>query len=43
MQRSADHVSGPWRYEHIKGASHWFPLEAPDHLNALLLDFLGGS
>ncbi len=43
MQRSADHVSGPWRYEHIEEASHWSPLEAPDHLNALLLDFLGGS
>lgn len=37
---SAAHVTGPWRYERIEGAGHWIPLEAPDRLNELLLDFL---
>jgi pimeloyl-ACP methyl ester carboxylesterase len=36
-------VSGPWRYERIEGASHWVPLDAPDRLNQLLLDFLAGE
>ena len=40
MVDSADHVSGPWRYEHIDGASHWIPLAAPKRLNDLLLEFL---
>jgi pimeloyl-ACP methyl ester carboxylesterase len=40
MQASADHVSGPWRYVRIEGASHWIPLDAPDTLTTLLLDFL---
>jgi pimeloyl-ACP methyl ester carboxylesterase len=33
-------VAGPWRYERIDGTGHWIPVEAPDRLNALLLDFL---
>src|SRR5262245_32468340 len=37
---SAAHVTGEWRYERIDGAGHWIPLEAPDELNGLLLDFL---
>jgi pimeloyl-ACP methyl ester carboxylesterase len=41
MLRSADHVTGEWRYERIDGASHWLQLVAPDRLNELLLDFLG--
>jgi pimeloyl-ACP methyl ester carboxylesterase len=40
MLRSAQHVSGPWRYERIEGPGHWMQLEAPDRVNALLLDFL---
>lgn len=40
MQRSAQAVTGPWRYEHIEGVGHWIPVEAPERLNALLLDFL---
>lgn len=40
MLGSADHVSGPWRYERIEGPGHWMQLEAPDAVNALLLDFL---
>ena len=42
MIRSADRVRGPWRYFRIEDASHWIPLDQPDMLNALLLDFLGG-
>lgn len=40
MTDSAQHVSGPWRYERIEGAGHWIPLDAPERLNELLLDFL---
>jgi len=40
MTRSASSVSGDFRYERIDGVSHWIPVEAPDQLNALLVDFL---
>jgi pimeloyl-ACP methyl ester carboxylesterase len=41
MTGSAHHVTGPWRYERVEGAGHWLQLDAPDKVNALLLDFLG--
>lgn len=41
MVRSGDHVTAPWRYERIEGASHWIQLDAPQRLNELLLEFLG--
>lgn len=40
MTGSAEFVAGEWRYERIEGASHWIPLDAPDRLNHLLVDFL---
>lgn len=40
MTASKARVEGRWRYERIEGASHWIPVEAPDRLNELLLDFL---
>jgi pimeloyl-ACP methyl ester carboxylesterase len=40
VQGSAEHVTGPWRYERIEGASHWLQLDAPDRVNELLLNFL---
>jgi pimeloyl-ACP methyl ester carboxylesterase len=40
MANSGEHVEGEWRYERIEGASHWMQLDAPERLNALLLDFL---
>ena len=40
MEKSGTCVAGPWRYELIPGASHWIPLDAPDRLNELLLDWL---
>src|SRR5262245_16801665 len=43
MTRSAARVAGPWRYERIEDASHWIPVDAPDRLNRLLLDFFGGG
>jgi pimeloyl-ACP methyl ester carboxylesterase len=41
MRASGELVSGPWRYAEITGASHWIPLDAPDELAALLLEWLG--
>lgn len=40
MLGSAEHVTGPWRYERIEGASHWLQLDVPDRVNELLLEFL---
>jgi pimeloyl-ACP methyl ester carboxylesterase len=40
MKSSAGFVQGPWRYEEIPGASHWVPLDAPEALNDLLLNWL---
>lgn len=40
MIRSKERILGPWRYERFEGAGHWIPLEAPERLNALLLEFL---
>ena len=40
MTDSAQNVAGPWRYERLEGPGHWMQLEAPDQVNALLLDFL---
>jgi pimeloyl-ACP methyl ester carboxylesterase len=42
MEKSGAYVEAPWHYEVIEGASHWIPLDAPDRLNALLLDWLHG-
>ena len=40
MLNSAPKVTGPWRYERLEGVGHFVPLQAPDQLNKLLLDFL---
>jgi pimeloyl-ACP methyl ester carboxylesterase len=40
MLRSAEYVTGPWRYERIEGASHWMQRDAPERINELLLEFL---
>jgi pimeloyl-ACP methyl ester carboxylesterase len=40
MTESAAHVKALWRYERLDGVGHWMQIEAPDALNALLLDFL---
>lgn len=41
MTSSEAKVAGPWRYERLEDAGHWIPLDQPERLNALLLDFLG--
>jgi pimeloyl-ACP methyl ester carboxylesterase len=41
MTGSAAEVRGPWRYERVDGAGHWIPLDAPETISHLLLDFLG--
>jgi pimeloyl-ACP methyl ester carboxylesterase len=41
LQRSMQKVTGPLRLERLPGVSHWVQQEAPDAVNALLLDFLG--
>jgi pimeloyl-ACP methyl ester carboxylesterase len=38
--QSAEHVTGPWRYERIDGAGHWMQVDAPERINELLLEFL---
>jgi pimeloyl-ACP methyl ester carboxylesterase len=40
MRASVEFVQAPWRYEEIPGATHWIPLDAPERLNELLLDWL---
>ncbi|MEV6293798.1 hypothetical protein AB0M41_25945 [Streptomyces sp. NPDC051896] len=40
MAGSAEEAHGEWRYERIDGAGHWLPLEVPDTVTRLLLDFL---
>lgn len=41
MSGSAEFVEAEFRYERIEDASHWIPLDAPDDLNSLLIDWLG--
>ena len=43
MEKSGACVKAPWRSEVIEGASHWIPLDTPDWLNSLLLDWLQGA
>ena len=43
MQNSDINVAGPWRYERIEGAGHWFMLEKPAAVNGLLLDFFNSN
>lgn len=37
-ERTARHVSGPYRFEVLKGVSHWIPEAEPEHTAALLDD-----
>jgi pimeloyl-ACP methyl ester carboxylesterase len=41
MVGSRKFVDGDWRYERFEGCSHWIPLEAPEALSRLLLEFIG--
>jgi len=41
MIRSREFVDAEWRYERLEGCSHWIPLEAPETLSRLVLEFVG--
>ncbi|MGN9840012.1 alpha/beta fold hydrolase [Nonomuraea sp. H19] len=43
MTGTAEHVTASWRYERLDGIGHWMPLEAPQAVNELLLDFLSSA
>lgn len=43
MRDSGEHVQGSWRYERIKGSSHWMQLDATDRLNQLVLDHIAAA
>ena len=40
MTTSERYVDGVWRYERLEGQSHWIPLEAPEVLSRLILEFV---
>jgi pimeloyl-ACP methyl ester carboxylesterase len=40
MTASEAGVTGGWRYERLDSPGHWMQLQAPDAVNALLIDFL---
>jgi pimeloyl-ACP methyl ester carboxylesterase len=42
-EATAAQVEGPYRFEVLEGVSHWIAEEAPDALNTLLLEHLGGA
>lgn len=42
MQNSAAYADGPFRYACVEGVNHWLQQEAPERVNALLIDFLRG-
>jgi pimeloyl-ACP methyl ester carboxylesterase len=42
MRASGELIQGPWRYAEISGATHWIPLDAPQELSGLILDWLAG-
>jgi len=39
MTDSIAYVDAPFRFELIKGAGHWLQIDAPEQVNALLIDF----
>ena len=43
MINSARYVDAPFRYERLARVGHWTPLDAPDRVSALLLDFFAGA
>ena len=39
-QTTADHVTGPYRFEMLEDISHWIPEQAPEALTMLLMEHL---
>jgi pimeloyl-ACP methyl ester carboxylesterase len=42
MVRSARRMAAPWRYQRIEGAGHWLPLERPEQITGLALEWFRG-
>jgi pimeloyl-ACP methyl ester carboxylesterase len=42
MARSARRMAAPWRYQRIEGAGHWLPLERPEQITGLALEWFRG-
>jgi pimeloyl-ACP methyl ester carboxylesterase len=42
-EATASHVTGPYRFEVLEGASHWVPEQAADELNRMLLEHLAAQ
>jgi len=42
-EATAEYVAGRYRFEVLAGVSHWVLEEAPERLNALLLEHLAGT
>jgi pimeloyl-ACP methyl ester carboxylesterase len=40
---TANHVTGPYRFEALEGVSHWIPETASDRLNELILEHLAST
>ncbi len=40
MIGSEAYVDAPWRYERMKDISHWVPVDAPEKLSELIIEFL---
>jgi pimeloyl-ACP methyl ester carboxylesterase len=43
MARSARRMAAPWRYERIEAAGHWLPLEQPERVAALAVEWFGDT
>jgi pimeloyl-ACP methyl ester carboxylesterase len=43
MARSGRRMAAPWRYERIEGAGHWLPLERPELVAQLALEWFRGK
>jgi pimeloyl-ACP methyl ester carboxylesterase len=41
MVAAGRYVKADWRYERVPDAGHWMMLDRPDHINRLLLNFIG--
>jgi pimeloyl-ACP methyl ester carboxylesterase len=41
MLHSGRRMAAPWRYERLEGIGHWVPLERPDRVAALAVDWFG--
>ena len=41
MRDSERYVDGPWSYARINGCGHWIPLEAPEQLATLCINWFG--